>query len=144
MERCGWIAAGSALTPILIQAENRGQIPDANTARKYPPGSGHFGSWITDDFGLPAFHYTCDQMSDPKAITRVDPVFRSPTDHTHQVGNDRLIAAVSNYGYVQVRQDEGSPKFLNDYSPERGQFGGGIGYLTDGRNVLSTFFFGEG
>src|ERR1700719_4472243 len=76
-----------------------------------PYGSGHFGEWIEDQFGLPAYHYTCEQTSDPKAVTPVYTVWRSPTDHTHQVGNDRVVAAVSNYGYVQVRQDEGSPKF---------------------------------
>ena len=67
-----------------------------------------------------------------------------PTDHTHQVGNDRLVAAVSNFGYVQVRQDEGSPKFLNDYCPEHGHFGAGIGFLTDGEQVLSTYYPGHG
>ncbi len=123
-----------------VKGEGQSPIPLPNA----PFGSGHFGSWITDGFGLPAFHYTCDQTSDPKAVFRIDPAFGSATDHTHQVGNDRLVAAVSNYGYVRVRQDEGSPKFLNDYSPERGQFGGGIGYLTDGKNLLSTYFPGGG
>ena len=83
-------------------------------------GSGYFGEWITDQFGLPAYRYSCDQINDPKAVSPVHKEWRSPTDHTHQVGNDRLVAAVSNYGYVQVRQDEGSPKFLNDYCPEHG------------------------
>jgi hypothetical protein len=98
---------------------------------------------MEDEFGLPAYHYTCDQTTDPRAVTPVYTVWRSPTDHTHQVGNDRVVAAASNYGYVQVRQDEGSPKFLNDYSPERSQYGGGIGFLTDGRVVLSTFYPGN-
>jgi hypothetical protein len=62
-------------------------------------GSGHFGQWITDEFGLPAYRYTSDQLSDPVAISPVHPQWRSATDHTHQVGNDRLIAAVSNFGY---------------------------------------------
>ena len=106
-------------------------------------GSGHFGEWITDDFGLPAYRYTCNQAIDPRAVSPVHTEWRSPTDHTHQVGNDRLLAAVSNYGYVQVRQDEGSPKFLNDYHPEEMRFGGGIGYLTDGKQVLSTYYPGN-
>lgn len=74
-------------------------------------GSGGFGEWIEDAFGLPAYRYTCDQRRDPKAVTPVNPIWRSPTDHSHQVGNDRLVAVASNYGYVQVRQDEGSPKY---------------------------------
>ena len=93
---------------------------EAHAANAKAYGSGHFGEWITDTFGLPAYRYTCDQTSDPKAISPVHKQWRSPADHTHQVGNDRLVAAVSNYGYVQVRQDEGSPKFLNDYCPEKG------------------------
>jgi hypothetical protein len=109
-----------------------------------PYGSGYFGEWMEDEFGLPAFRYTCDQMHDPKAVTSVGPGILSSTDHVHQVGNDRLIAIVSNYGHVRVRQDEGAPKFLNDYLPERGQYGGGIGYLTDGKEMLSTFYPGGG
>ena len=107
-----------------------------------PYGSGYFGEWIEDEFGLPAFRYTCDQIHDPKAVTKVGPGILSSTDHVHQVGNDRIIAIVSNYGHVRVRQDEGAPKLLNDYSPEQSQFGGGIGYLTDGKQTLGTFYQG--
>ena len=103
-------------------------------------GSGYFGEWIQDEFGLPAYRYDCDQNRDPKAVTPVNPIWRSPTDHSHQVGNDRLVAVASNHGYVQVRQDEGGPKFLNDYDPGRGHYGGGFGYLTDGKATLSTFY----
>lgn len=144
LKRCGWTAAGSLISPSLLKGEGRSRVVDGrgNAGKTY--GSGYFGEWIWDEFGLPAFRYTCDQTADPRAISPVDPAFRSPTDHTHQVGNDRLIAAVSNYGYVQVRQDEGSPKFLNDYAPERGHYGAGIGYLTDGATLLSTYYPGNG
>jgi len=103
-------------------------------------GSGYFGEWITDEFGLPAYRYTVDQINDPKARTPTNEQWRSPTDHSHQVGNDRLVAVASNYGHIQVRQDEGSPKYLNDFVPKNQQFGGGIGYLTDGKTVLSTYY----
>ncbi len=93
---------------------------------------------------MPAYRYTCNQVTDAKAVSPVHKEWRSPTDHTHQVGNDRLVAAVSNYGYVQVRQDEGSPKFLNDYSPEHGHYGAGIGFLSDGNEILSTYYPGNG
>src|ERR1035441_7283922 len=114
----------------------------ANHSKAY--GSGHFGEWITDEFGLPAYKYTCNQITDAKAISPVHKEWRAPTDQTHQVGNDRLIAAVSNYGYVQVRQDEGSPKFLNDYCPEQGRYGASIGFLTDVNAGLSTYYPGNG
>jgi hypothetical protein len=117
--------------------------PNGSSPRTKSYGSGYFGEWVTDQFGLPAYRYDCDQISDPKAVSPVNREIRSPTDHTHQVGNDRLVAVASNYGYVQVRQDEGSPKFLNDYAPELGQYGGGIGYLSDGEIILSTYYPGN-
>jgi len=107
-------------------------------------GSGYFGEWIWDEFNLPAYHYTCDQIHDPKAITPMNKEWRSNTEHLHQVGNDRFVAVVSNYGYVQLRQDEGSPKYLNEYNPEHGHYAGGFGYLTDGRDSLSTYYPGNG
>jgi hypothetical protein len=106
-------------------------------------GSGYFGEWIEDEFGLPAYHYTCDQINDPKAITPMDKKWRLPTEHLHQVGNDRLVGVASNYGYIQVRQDEGSPKYLNEFNPEHGYYAGGFGYLTDGTSFLSTYYPGN-
>ncbi len=105
-------------------------------------GSGHFGEWIADEFGLPAFRYTCDQTKDPEAVTLTDVSFRGRSDHSHQVGNDRIVAVASNYGYVQARQDEGAPKFLNDYCPERNLWGGGLGFLSGGGAMLSTYYPG--
>ncbi|MFX0138345.1 MAG: GH36-type glycosyl hydrolase domain-containing protein, partial [Candidatus Hodarchaeota archaeon] len=103
-------------------------------------GSGHFGEWIEDEFGLPAYRYTCDQINDPKAITPMNEIWHSKTDHWHQIGNDRLVAVASNYGYVQLRQDEGGPKFLNVYDPQYGHYAGGFGYLSDGEILISTFY----
>lgn len=106
-------------------------------------GSGYFGEWINDEFGLPAYRYTCDQIKDPKALTPMNEEWRSNTEHLHQVGNDRLVAVASNYGHIQIRQDEGSPKYLNEFYPEKGHYAGGFGYLTDGSNFLSTYFPGN-
>jgi hypothetical protein len=111
---------------------------------KKPFGSGYFGEWIEDEFGLPAYRYTCDQVNDPKAISPVNEFWRPKTEHLHQVGNDRLVGVASNYGHIQVRQDEGSPKFLNDHNPENGVYAGGFGYLTDGDIVLSTIYPSQG
>jgi len=105
-------------------------------------GSGHFGEWIEDDFGLPAYRYTCNQITDPKAVTAVTPGVLAANEHIHQVGNDRITAVASNFGHLRVRQDEGAPRFLNDVDPETSQFAGGIGYLTDGSETLSTYYDG--
>ena len=107
-------------------------------------GSGYFGEWIEDELGLPAYHYTCDQINDPKAITPMNEVWRSKTDHIHQVGNDRLVGIASNYGHIQVRQDEGSPKFLNEFDPNNGHYAGGFGYLIEGEDFITTFYPGNG
>ncbi|MFW9969925.1 MAG: GH36-type glycosyl hydrolase domain-containing protein [Candidatus Odinarchaeota archaeon] len=106
-------------------------------------GSGYFGEWIIDEHGLPAYNYTCDQITDPKAIIPLNEKLRSNKDHLHQVGNDRIVGVASNFGYIQVRQDEGCPKFLNDYDPEHNQFAGGIGYLVDGEYIINTFYSGN-
>jgi hypothetical protein len=55
-------AAGSSSWP----------VAQASPGQK-PYGSGSFGEWIEDEFGLPAFRYTCDQTRDPKAVTQVGP-----------------------------------------------------------------------
>ena len=91
---------------------------------------------------MPIFRYTANQTTDLQAVTDVQPGILSSTEHIHQVGNDRITALASNYGTVRVRQDEGCPKILNDIDPETSQFGGGIGYLTDGHETLSTFYTG--
>ena len=112
--------------------------------KKKSYGSGYFGEWIEDEFGLPAYRYTCDQINDSKAITPMHKEWRSETEHLHQVGNDRLVAVSSNYGYIQVRQDEGSPKYLNEYNPKRNYYAGGFGYLKDKDTILSTYYLGGG
>jgi hypothetical protein len=135
-------AAAAKLVPKFLSFAQANRAAASNAQKPY--GSGYFGEWIEDEFGLPAFHYTCDQVHDPKAVTEVNPGILSSTEHIHQVGNDRIIAIASNYGHVRVRQDEGAPKFLNDYAPDRGAFAGGFGYLTDGNAPLSTLYPGGG
>ena len=110
------------------------------TKYEYDYASGSFGKWIKDEFGLPAYHYTCNQIKDPKAVSPVNKKITNPTEHLFLVGNDRLVSVASNYGHVRMRQDEGSPKFLNDYYPEIQQYAGGVGYLYDGKIILNTYY----
>ncbi len=146
IELAGLGLCSSLVPPRLLAGAESKKLPiaallsEGDEAKAY--GSGHFGKWITDSFGLPAYQYTCNQITDPKAVSPVDKAWRSAADHTHQVGNDRLVAAVSNYGYVQVRQDEGGPKFLNDYFPEQNRYGAGIGFLAGENFLLSTYYSG--
>ncbi len=141
------LAAGGFTIPADFLAVNAGSssLAHAGSGDQGPKdyGSGYFGRWVHDEFGLPAFQYTCDQINDPKAVTEVNPGILAPTEHIHQVGNDRIVAVASNYGYIRVRQDEGAPKFLNDHAPELGCFGGGFGYLADDKVFLSTYYTGK-
>lgn len=137
------LAIGAGFVPPRLAAGSARSANSSSIGKVSNYGSGHFGSWITDDFGMPAYQYTCNQTTDPKAALPVNKAWRSPTDHMHQVGNDRLVAVASNYGYVQVRQDEGSPKFLNDHFPENNRYGAGIGFLGDGELILTTYYSGN-
>jgi hypothetical protein len=125
---------------VALASEAAGSQPAGTIAPT--DGSGHFGAWLEDEFGLPAYRYICDQTTDPAAVTQLTPGILGRTEHIHQVGNDRITAIVSNFGHVRVRQDEGVPKFLNDFDPTTSQFGGGFGYLTDGDETLSTYYDG--
>ena len=142
------LGLANSLVPRAFAAEpnqhagKAGKELEPGTPEEY--GSGHFGRWERDAHGLPAYRYTCNQLTDPLAVLPVDKEWQSPTNHIHQIGNDRLVAVASNYGHLQVRQDEGAPKFLNDYCPEQNRYGGGIGFLADDRGlVLSTYYTGS-
>ena len=108
-------------------------------------GSGSFGSWITDEWGLPAYEYTCDQyhLEEKMPFVNKDSIWGDYRSHWSQIGNDRIIGLTSNFGYIRIRQDEGAPKLLNDYVPERNQYAGGFGFLFDGKDCLSTFYHGQ-
>ena len=108
-----------------------------------PFGSGYFGEWIADERGLPAFRYDCDHLTDPAAISPTNAVWRKGNDHSFQFGNDRITCLASNFGTVQVRQDEGAPKFLGDIDPEDHCYGGGLGWLISGDAYLSTHYDGS-
>src|SRR5579875_1634635 len=109
VEGCG-LAAAASLRPAWMLGADARSGGGNSSGKEF--GSGVFGEWIADEFGLPAFRYTCDQTREPKAVTLTDVSFRGRTDHSHQVGNDRIVAVASNFGYMQARQDEGAPKFL--------------------------------
>src|SRR3954452_14067352 len=98
-------AAAAKLVPKFLSFAQANRA--AASKEQKPYGSGYFGEWIEDEFGLPAFHYTCDQAHDPKGVTEVNPGILSSAEHIHQVGNDRVVAIASNYGHLRVRQDEG-------------------------------------
>jgi hypothetical protein len=61
---------------------------------------GAFGAWITDECGLPAYEYTCDQDNDTRAAAFTT---SGPSRlHWHQIGNDYFNAICTNRGEVQI------------------------------------------
>ncbi len=101
-------------------------------------GNGIFGRWIRDPWGLPAYEYTMDETADPRALW--DPRLAPPSRLMwFPLGNRRVTAAAYNHGFVQLFYFDSDPRWLNRYDPDRGQYGGGFGFLLEGDRVVSTF-----
>ena len=78
-------------------------------------GSGAFGSWRADAFGLPSYRYTLDQTRAPFAR---QPEIQDRTDAWHQIGNERAIATASNDGHVQLWSQDRRYQWANRYEAE--------------------------
>jgi hypothetical protein len=107
----------------------------SNIASAY--GSGSFGSWTVDRFGLPAYEYALDEQTAPQAKERE---LNGATDGHHQVGNDHIVADAFNHGYVQLWTQDRDYSWLNYYDASADQFAGGYGYLNVGGKVISTLY----
>ncbi|NCA66480.1 MAG: hypothetical protein EOM87_00290 [Clostridia bacterium] len=105
-------------------------------------GNGYFGKWIEGLSGSAAYLYEINQINDTKALTMTNKAWNDRRNHSFCFGNDRIVALCSNFGYIQLRHDERCPKFLNDYNPEKLQYGGGFGYLK-GKKLLRTYYDGQ-
>lgn len=101
-------------------------------------GNGHFGHWITDEAGLPAYEYTCNHLQDPAAE------YATPTgtsrDHFHLLGNYHASAIAHNEGYVEFFRPDTVGSWLNRYAPARRAYAGGFGFLRVDRQVRSTLY----
>ncbi|MFN8160863.1 MAG: hypothetical protein U0R52_07460 [Solirubrobacterales bacterium] len=108
--------------------------------RSTPPidsavGSGAFGRWGVDRFGLPLYRYLIDEESVPWAA---QPELGGDTAAQHELGNDRIVAAAFNHGYTQLWSQDRLAQWANRYEPAARHFAGGYGYLNVGGRVLST------
>ncbi len=103
--------------------------------------NGRFGRWITDEYGLPAYEYTCDQDADAAATLFTT---RGGSNlHWHQIGNDRITAIATNRGEVQSIESSRGLQWLNYRDPSRFCPGAGIALLLDG-DSLSTDLYERG
>jgi hypothetical protein len=124
-------APGAPRAPARLSADRR----PANNRSAY--GSGHFGTWLVDEHGLPAFRYEVDEASDPRAR---QPELRGATRAQHQVGNDHIVAAAFNHGYTQLWSQARLSQWANRYDADSRHYAGGYGYLHVDGAVLSMLF----
>jgi hypothetical protein len=92
-----------------------------------------------DEFGLPAYEYTLEQESDPKALFW-NSELKKRREHWHQVGNFRITALAYNDGYVQFLNEERGLKYLNYFDEPGGNYSGGFGYVSDGGEIWSEAY----
>jgi hypothetical protein len=101
-------------------------------------GSGSFGRWLVDSFGLPAYEYRVDEQTDPRAD---QPELDGNDANWSQIGNDAIIANAYNHGYVQLWSSARLYQWANRYDDETRHYAGGFGWLrlADGR-AASTLY----
>lgn len=88
-------------------------------------GSGDFGRWLTDGWGLPAYRNDTDEASvpwarQPELYSRPD-----PTDAWSQVGNDHITADAFNHGYTELWSTDRQYQWANRYDASTRHYAGG-------------------
>jgi cellobiose phosphorylase len=109
--------------------------PSVQTSSTY--GSGAFGRWLTDPFGLPSYRYTVDERTNPLAR---QPELAGSTDAWTQLGNGRIVADALNHGYVELWSQDRRYEWTNRYDAATEHFAGGYGYLRADGRVISTLY----
>jgi hypothetical protein len=103
-------------------------------------GSGSFGRWRVDGFGLPAYRYAIDEQAAPQASQPELSGRADPSDAWHQLGNDHVVADAFNHGYTQLWSQDRRYEWTNLYQPGSDHFSGGYGYLRVGGRTISTLY----
>ena len=101
-------------------------------------GSGVFGRWRVDEHGMPAYDYTLDQTTDPRAQ---QPELDGDDANWSQVGNDAIVANAYHHGYVQLWSSARMYQWANRYDASSEHFAGGFGWLrlADGRTASTLY-----
>jgi hypothetical protein len=100
-------------------------------------GSGNFGSWGVDQFGLPRYTYAIDQQTSPIAPQTE---LSGNVDAWSQVGNDHIVANAYNHGYTQLWSQDRTYQWMNLYDAANKHFSGGFGYVNAGGATFSTLY----
>ena len=123
--------AGAVSSPPPLSADTAPAGIDSTT------GGGEFGQWGVDRFGLPAYDYTIDELTNPIAK---QPELSGSVDAWSQVGNDHLVADAFNHGYVQLWSQDRLWQWMNYYDASHQHYAGGFGYINAGGKVASTLY----
>ncbi len=116
----------------------RGHGGTANDVTPNAVPAGIFGEWI-DEGGLPAFRYTLDQRTDPRARYAIRDGVESSLQW-HHIGNDFTAAIAANDGWVQLFDFSHGARWMNYRDESRGRHAGGFGYLFEDGALLSTLY----
>ncbi len=107
-------------------------------------GSGVFGRWGVDRFGLPVYRYTMDHRTDPRArwAEYIAPTSEHPdrVDAQGQIGNDHIVAMPYNCGYVQLWSQDRVYQWINRHDAQNGHYAGGYGFLWIDEATYSTLY----
>src|SRR3954471_16607336 len=125
------LPAAAAAAPAPLSAD-RDRADIASTH-----GSGAFGRWTVDGFGLPAYRYDIDE--EHTAFAK-QPELDGSTDAWHQVGNDHIVANAFNHGYTQLWSQDRLYQWANRHDAAAGHYAGGYGYLNVGGRTVSTLY----
>jgi hypothetical protein len=131
----GALGLGAAPAAAAAPAPLSADTTPANINSSY--GSGHFGQWTVDPWGLPAYDYTLDQQSSPIAK---QPELSGSVDAWSQIGNDHVVADGVNHGYVQLWSQDRLYQWMNYYDAPHQHYAGGFGYINSGGKVISTLY----
>ncbi|MBS7249741.1 MAG: hypothetical protein KIH08_03985 [Candidatus Freyarchaeota archaeon] len=101
-------------------------------------GCGHFGEWIVDGYGLPAYEYTCNHEVDPRALTFTTQ--GGSRSHWHQIGNSRFNVLAYNSGFVEVLENSRGPQWLTYRSEKQKTLGGGVAVVVEGDDYWCDLF----
>jgi hypothetical protein len=132
------IVAGAAAPAAAAPPPLSGNHSPVDVSSSY--GSGTFGRWRVDGFGLPSYRYTIDEHAAARAVQPELTSRADPTDAWHQVGNDHIVADAFNHGYTQLWSQDRRYEWTNLYQPDSDHFAGGYGYLRVGGRTISTLY----
>jgi len=97
-------------------------------------GAGHFGTWVVDDHGLPAYDFkppTTGPTTWP--TTGID-----PPGAFHQLGNDAITALAHPGGQIELFTARTFPRFANRLDDALGHWAGGFGWVVGPGFQFST------